>query len=129
MIKPYKNTPMSGFTLLEVIVAMALTGFILGSLFSLVAGSKQLSWRSESSLIEAGNLRAAVNFAMLQDDYSEVEPILEQDIYQTRALFELEPPLRKTQPSNYILEYVNVENTETGETVTGSRWVRLTLPQ
>ena len=40
----------SGFTLLEVIVAMAITGFILGGLFSLMGGSKQLSWRSEDSL-------------------------------------------------------------------------------
>lgn len=119
----------SGFTLLEVIVAMALTGFILGSLFTLVAGSKQLSWRSESSLIEASKLRAAVNFALLQDDYSDVEPVLVEDVFQSRALAELEPPLRKTQASNYILENIEIQNTETNETVTGSRWVRLTLQQ
>ena len=35
-----------GFTLLEVIVALAITGFVLGGLFSLVGGSKQLTWRS-----------------------------------------------------------------------------------
>ena len=46
----------SGFTLLEVIVAMAITGFILGGLFSLMGGSKQLSWRSEDSLQRAAKI-------------------------------------------------------------------------
>ena len=41
----------AGFNLLEVIVALAITGFLLGGLFSLVGGSKQLSWRSEESLV------------------------------------------------------------------------------
>ncbi|MBL6817064.1 MAG: type II secretion system protein, partial [Pseudomonadales bacterium] len=43
----------SGFTLLEVIVALTITGFVLGGLFSLVGGSKQLTWRSEASLVRA----------------------------------------------------------------------------
>ena len=54
-----------GFTLLEVIVALAITGFILGGLFSLLGSSKQLSWRSEENLLRASRVRAATNFALL----------------------------------------------------------------
>ena len=41
-----------GFTLLEVIVALAITGFVLGGLFTLLGSSKQLSLRSVDSLRE-----------------------------------------------------------------------------
>ena len=119
----------TGFTLLEVIMAMALTGFVLGSLFTLVAGSKQLSWRSEASLLNATKLRAASNFALLQNQYSDVEPILEDDLFQIRALEIQEPPLRQTQATNYMLESFEVINQDTDIVITGSRWVRLELPQ
>ena len=62
----------SGFTLLEVVVALAITGFVLGGLFSLVGGSKQLGWRSEESLLRATRLRAAINFALLENEYRNV---------------------------------------------------------
>ena len=71
-----------GFTLLEVIVALAITGFVLGGLFSLVGGSKQLTWRSQESLTRATQIRAAINFALLQNEFAEVEEILEQDAYR-----------------------------------------------
>ena len=51
-----------GFTLLEVIVALAISGFILGGLFSLLGSSKQLSWTSEENLLRAARIRAATNF-------------------------------------------------------------------
>ena len=35
-----KSAYSKGFTLLEVIVALAITGFLLGGLFSLLAGSQ-----------------------------------------------------------------------------------------
>jgi len=124
-----QQTRESGFTLLEVIVAMALTGIILGSLFTLVAGSKQLSWRSEASLIHAMNLRAASNFALLQDEYSDVEPILEDQDFQIRALDILEPPERKTEAGIYTLEEFEVSYPELDQVVKGTRWVRLELAQ
>jgi len=124
-----QKTQESGFTLLEVIVAMALTGIILGSLFTLVAGSKQLSWRSEASLIHAMKLRAASNFALLQDEYSDVEPVLEDQDFQIRALDILEPPERKTEASIYTLEEFEVTYPELDQVVKGTRWVRLELAQ
>lgn len=119
----------SGFTLLEVIVAMALTGFVLGSLFSLVGGSKQLSWRSEASLLQAMKLRASTNFAFLQNEYSEVEPILEDDQFEIVPTNVLDEPERKTQASPYDLERFEIQNQETSESITGVRWIRFELPQ
>ena len=50
-----QNTPrkrrknQQGFTLIEVIVALTITGFLLGGLFSLVGGSKLLARRRRAS--------------------------------------------------------------------------------
>lgn len=118
-----------GFTLLEVIVALAITGFVLGSLFSLVGGSKQLTWRSQDSLMRATELRAVTNFALLQDEFSNVEPILEMDHYTIISGEELEVPERKTQPTVYALQSYEIFNEETEQSVPGSRWIRLDLPR
>jgi prepilin-type N-terminal cleavage/methylation domain-containing protein len=118
-----------GFTLLEVIVALAITGFVLGGLFSLVGGSKQLSWRSESSLQRATELRAATNFALLQNEFHEVEPILVAETYDIRVGDELETPERKTQPSVYTLQSFEVVSEDRDEYVSGTRWIRLELPR
>ena len=119
----------AGFTLLEVIVALTITGFVLGSLFSLLGGSKQLSWRSEASLIEATRLRAATNFALLEDEYFDVEPILEDDSYEIRSIDILEEPDRKTQASTFTLEEYEILNSDRGIIITGSRWIQLELPR
>lgn len=119
----------AGFTLLEVIVALAITGFVLGSLFSLVAGSKQLSWRSEASLLRASKMRAATNFALLENEFNDVEEILEDGSFDIRALELLEEPLRKTQPSVHNLQAFEILDIERDEFITGSRWVQLDLPR
>ena len=123
------NSAQSGFTLLEVIVALTITGFVLGGLFSLVGGSKQLSWRSEASLVEATRVRAAINFALLENEYSDVELILQDDSYRIRALDLLEDPVRKTQASVYGFQAYEIENRERDEVITGSRWIQLDLPR
>jgi len=126
-----KTLPSShaGFTLLEVIVALTITGFVLGGLFSLVGGSKQLSWRSEASLVEATRLRAAINFALLENEYSDVEEILLDDSYQIRSLDLLEDSERKTQATVHAFQAYEVINRERDEVVAGSRWIQLDLPQ
>ncbi|MBT5720312.1 MAG: type II secretion system protein [Gammaproteobacteria bacterium] len=123
------NRRHSGFTLLEVIVALTITGFVLGSLFSLVGGSKQLSWRSEQSLVQATRLRAAINFSLLEDEFSEVEKILQDDSYQIRALDLLEDPVRKTEASIYGFQAYEIINRERDEVIEGSRWIQFDLPQ
>ncbi|MBL4821484.1 MAG: type II secretion system protein [Gammaproteobacteria bacterium] len=124
-----KAAAQSGFTLLEVIVALTITGFILGGLFTLVAGSKQLSWRSEESLIRAINARAQINFALLENEYSEVELILENERYQTRAQDILEQPERKTQATVFTLQAYEIVDESRDQIISGARWLHLDLPQ
>jgi prepilin-type N-terminal cleavage/methylation domain-containing protein len=118
-----------GFTLLEVIVALTITGFVLGGLFALAGGSKQLAWKSVQSLENAAAARARINFALLEDDYGFIEPILVTNAYQIRSAELVDPPLRKTQPSIFSLQTYEVINEETDEIIHGSRWTRLELPR
>jgi len=118
-----------GFTLLEVIVALAITGFVLAGLFSLVGGSKQLTWRSQESLTRASQIRAATNFALLQNEFADVEEILEQDAYRVRPGEVLEAPERKTQPTVHQLQAYEIVNSDRDEVIDGVRWIQLDLPQ
>jgi len=124
-----KKATQKGFTLLEVIVALTITGFILGGLFTLVAGSKQLSWRSEESLIRAINARALINFALLENEYNEVELILENERYQVRSRDTLEDPERKTQATVHTLQAYEVVDENRDEIISGARWLQLELPR
>ena len=124
-----KINAQKGFTLLEVIVALTIVGFILGALFPLLGGSKQLSWRSEESLTRATSLRAVTNFALLQNEFRDVEEILDADNYDIRSIGLLEDPLRKTQPMINALQGFEIIDENREEEVVGSRWIRLNLPQ
>jgi len=108
---------------------LAITGFVLGGLFSLVGGSKQLSWRSEESLIRATQVRAATNFALLENEYRNIEPILLGDAYDIVPDELLEEPERKTQPSVFTLQAFEIINDDRDEIISGSRWIQLDLPQ
>lgn len=119
----------SGFTLLEVIAALAITGFLLGGLLTLLAGSKQLSWRSQASLVRAIDARAQINFALLENEYNEVEPVLENDRYFVRTGEILEEPERKTQAISYALETYELVSEERDEVIIGTRWLQLELPR
>ena len=118
-----------GFTLLEVIVALTITGFILGGLFSLLGSSKQLSWRSEENLLRASRVRAATNFALLQNEFRDVEEILKYDGYEIRSLELLDDPIRKTEPLLSALQRYQITDDSRDEQFFGTRWIRLNLPQ
>ncbi|MDO8272583.1 MAG: type II secretion system protein [Gammaproteobacteria bacterium] len=119
-----------GFTLLEVVVALTITGMVLGSLFALAGGSKQLAFRSAQSLDIAIEARAAINFALLQDEYREVEEIMEGDErFSIRANEYLEPVPRKTRPTNFKLQSYEVINEDTDESISGTRWVKLEVAE
>ena len=124
-----KTKAQKGFTLLEVIVALAIAGFILGALFSLLGGSKQLSWSSEESLVRSTHVRAVTNFALLQNEFRDVEEILEIDNYDIRSIGVLADPLRKTEPMLNALQGFEVVNEDRDEEIIGSRWIQLNLPQ
>ena len=115
--------------MLEVIVALAITGFLLGGLFSLLAGSKQLSWRSEASLVRATNARAHLNFALLENQLNEVEPAVENDRYSVRVGEVLEDPERRTQATRYALETFEVLSEDREDIIVGTRLLELEVPR
>ena len=118
-----------GFTLLESIVALTITGFLLGGLFSLIGGSKELSFRAGGHLSSSLELRAINNFSMLQDGYNEFESILGIDTFDVEDRYELASPARKTQPMNHSLKAFEVTDRKTGESFLLSRWQHEDLPQ
>jgi hypothetical protein len=74
-------------------------------------------------------LRAATNFALLENEYRSVELILEDDSLQIVPKDILEKPERKTQPSIFTLQAFEIVDDDRDEVITGSRWVQLDLPQ
>ena len=129
-VTPTAGKRQCGFTLLEVVVALTITGMVLGSLFALAGGSKQLAFRSGQSLDVAIEARASINFALLQDEYREVEEILEgQEQFSIRANEYLEPVPRKTEANTFKLQSYEVIGENTDESIKGTRWVKLELPE
>tara|TARA_R110001592_G_scaffold121941_1_gene328234 strand:+ start:2022 stop:2423 length:402 start_codon:yes stop_codon:yes gene_type:complete len=118
-----------GFTLLEVIVALTITAMVLGSLFALAAGSKQLAFRSGQSLNAAIAARAKINFALLEDEYADVEIAIDEDRFRIRPEEYLDPVTRKTEPSSFKLQYYEVVDERSDEAVRGTRWIRLELQE
>jgi prepilin-type N-terminal cleavage/methylation domain-containing protein len=118
-----------GFTLLEVIVALTITAMVLGSLFALAAGSKQLAFRSGQSLNTAIAERAKINFALLQDEYADVEIAIDNERFRIRPEEYLYPVTRKTEPSIYKLQHFEVIDERTDAAVQGTRWIKLELPE
>ncbi len=102
---------------------------MLGSLFSLVGGSKQLGWKSQESLLMATRTRAAINFVLLENEYRDVEEILQDTTYDIVPQDILEEPERKTQPSVYTLQAFEIVNRDSDKIISGSRWIQLELPQ
>ena len=114
-----------GFTLIEVIVALTITGFLLGGLFALVGGSKQLSWRAEDVLVRATQQRTAWNFALLYNEYADLEPILDEEFYTVRELDDLEAQDRQTQPLSYTLRALELVSEDGDVEAVAMRWIRL----
>ena len=52
-----------GFTLLEVLVALAIVGMVLGTVFSLLASSKRLAFKALDDIERTVFLRSALNSA------------------------------------------------------------------
>lgn len=119
----------NGFTLLEVMVALTITAMVLGSLFTLATGSKQLAFRSNQSLTTAIEARAAVNFAFLQNEYGDVEAAIDNDRFTIRGEDYLDPVERKTQANTLKLQHFAVIDEETDERIEGTRWIKLELAE
>lgn len=124
-----RRSPQSGFTLLEVMIALTITAMVLGGLFSLAAGSKQLAVRTQNVLIETNGARAAVNFALLDNQFRGIDDVRSNERFSVRSEGLLEDPIRRTAPLNDLLESYLIIDEETGEEIRGIRWLKSDLPQ
>lgn len=114
----------SGFTLLEVLVALTVTGLALGGLFSVIAGSKRLAWRAEASLAHSMQVRSLINFAQLNDERGEVFINLANKDLKLVTGEEFEVPDRKTMATVPDLRGFHIDD-ENGETLaSGSYWIQ-----
>ena len=124
-----KSAHQQGFTLLEVMVALTITGMALGSLFGIIAGNKRLAWRSEESLVKTMQARSLINFSQLNDERGEASLDFESRDLIINFGYELEIPERKTQASRLALREYEVFD-EIGELITtGTYWVELELAE
>lgn len=116
-----------GFTLIEVMVALTITGFLLGGLFTLVAGSKRLSAQAETALARSLQQRAAFNAALLDNDFAELDSFLSTNSaeYRVVELDELELPDRQTQALPYALQAIELQSPDGDVEVVATRWQRL----
>lgn len=119
-----------GFTLLEVLVAVAIMGLVLGTTFGLLAGSKQLAFKASAQIGEVLFLRAAINVAQIEEkpEYPEfpkqyakslkinIESLLEKPEEQTR------PILMALEPYSWQSQSKNIE-------ITTVRWKKLDTSQ
>jgi prepilin-type N-terminal cleavage/methylation domain-containing protein len=125
---PSKPRSARGFTLLEVMVALTITGLALGALLSVVAGNKRLAFSAQQALVHSIAVRSLINAAQLHDERGDV--VLDLGNRDLRLLdnAELKAPERKTQGTTQALRGYSVE--ENGEVlVSGTYWVELDLPE
>jgi len=119
-----------GFTILEVLLALAITALALGSIMSLSVGSKRLAFKAEENLNEILFLRAALNIGQLQrkPEYPKYPPDYADKItIETKELLEKSP--RQTKQIQWALEtYQLDEKQPNGKPETlldGVRWKKL----
>ena len=121
----------SGFTLLEVMIALTITGLVLGGLLSLSAGSKRLAVSAQDTLQEAVQRRAAIQFAQLEMRGGDLEPLDRPG----RLRFTVQPgellpdPIRRTMPSTWLLQRYELEDADSDDTLTGTRWIESDVPR
>lgn len=120
--------PSRGFTLLEVLVALAIAAVSLGLLLSLSAGSKRLAWRGEEVLLDSVRLRSELNRIRLEDGQGTVPPLLEPAVVAVEAGLPLEQPARQTLDSPWILSGFELRDAQDRLRASGTYWQREALP-
>ncbi|MEN9848884.1 MAG: hypothetical protein RL368_1624 [Pseudomonadota bacterium] len=125
MIKSPKSLA-QGFTLLEVILAMMIVGMVLGTLFSLLAGSKRLAFKASDEIGETLFLRTALNVYQVLEkpEYPQLPSEYAKELSaQTDSL--LDPPERQTQKIQLGLEPYILKDARSGIQVNSVRWKKL----
>ncbi|BAP55155.1 prepilin-type N-terminal cleavage/methylation domain-containing protein [Thioploca ingrica] len=109
------NTRQQGFTLLEVIVAMAIVGMALGTILGLLAGSKRLAFKATDDIERTLFLRSAINAAQVlkEPEYPELPSQYKKNL--TISIGEpLEKPEQQTKPMQLALEPYTLRDEEKG---------------
>lgn len=122
------NKSKNGFTLLEVIIAMAIVGLVLGSVFTLLASSKRLAFQAAEDVGQTLFLRAAINAAQVLEEpkYPEL-PERYQQTLELKIEDTLEKPEQQTRPLRLALEPYTFE--QDNITITTLRWKKLDTSQ
>jgi len=110
-----KKIKQTGFTLLEVLVALAIVGIALGSVFGLLAGSKRLAFKAVDDIERTLFLRSAINAAQVleEPEYPELPERYKSSLtLQTDEL--LEKPERQTRAMRLGLEVYILRDDEKG---------------
>jgi prepilin-type N-terminal cleavage/methylation domain-containing protein len=124
------NSTVRGFTLLEVLVALTITGLALGGLFAAIGGNKRLAWRAQDALVHATQVRSEINLAQLDDGRGEVPAVLDVEGLAFEGGIEFEHPEdRDWKGTTLALRGYELRDSN-GETLArGSYWVELDLPE
>jgi len=96
-----------GFTLLEILVALTITGMVVGILLSLLGGGQKLSFKGLTAVHTASLERVLANAESL-DVLPHVREILPRALDYKVSTKRLEYPPRKTKPLQYGLERVTI---------------------
>ncbi|WP_353570382.1 type II secretion system protein [Candidatus Albibeggiatoa sp. nov. BB20] len=105
----------NGFTLLEIIVAMAIIALALGTSFSLLANSKRLAFKAAYQIEQVVFLRSAINISQLREEpeYPEHPDDHVRNLeLETEEI--LEPPDRQTSKIQIGIEPYLLEDSERG---------------
>ena len=121
--------PQRGFTLLEVMIALTISAMVMGGLFTLSAGSKQLAVRAQQSLQNSTAARAAVNQALLDNEFRDFEPAIDNNRFVIEGQEILPDAERRTAPMNDLLQRYEIRDVLTDETIEAVRWTRSDLPR
>lgn len=120
----------TGFTLLEVLVALTIAGLALGSLFAVIGGNKRLAWRAEAALLHSIEVRSAINQAQLDDSRGELPLARDFPDLQLDAGIELEDPQeRNLLGTTQKLHGYELRDTSGEVVASGTYWVELDLPE
>jgi prepilin-type N-terminal cleavage/methylation domain-containing protein len=108
---PKKNRISKGFTLLEVLIAITLTGLVMGSLFALQSQNKKLTIHSLDALDRISEERAIINSAWIGLDINDNKNYQLDNIRFVETPETLEKQAVKIKTLKYKLESVDIKGT------------------